>query len=243
MKNKVAIYDCVYSDLPEDLVRISEMEKELVRLGMEPAATFLDVKQDRLKPRSGYLDLWENLKAGRVEAVMVYSLERLASTMKELFTLIDFFEKNDVVLISLWDGINTSIGSQKWFFSVSHSFRAIDKNERSFKVRKGMAKAKKNGVTLGRPGIEAPTLRMVLKYLLEYLSSPETSYQPKQICARTGISSSTFHGIKGVVEQLVLGVSFEKACEGTTVGTNTLQTVYELYETYEKDFLADVPEL
>ena len=51
--------------------------------------------------RPGLEDLLSLVRAQQVEAVMVYKLDRLTRSVKDLSTLVELFEKKGVALVSL----------------------------------------------------------------------------------------------------------------------------------------------
>ena len=85
------------------------------------------------------------------DSLVVYKLDRLGRSMKDLLTIIEQLQEKNVSLISLRDNIDTSSTTGKL---VMHIFAALAEFERDLireRTGEGRAAALKKGVKFGRP--------------------------------------------------------------------------------------------
>ena len=85
------------------------------------------------------------------DILVVYKLDRLGRSMKDLLTIIEQLQEKNVSLISLRDNIDTSSTTGKL---VMHIFAALAEFERDLireRTGEGRAAALKKGVKFGRP--------------------------------------------------------------------------------------------
>jgi site-specific DNA recombinase len=60
----------------------------------------------------------EDIKNGKIQAVIVWKLDRLARNTKVLLGLIDFFNQYNIIFISANESIETATASGKFFLTV-----------------------------------------------------------------------------------------------------------------------------
>lgn len=85
------------------------------------------------------------------DALVIYKLDRLGRSMRDLLNILTYLEKRGVGVISLKDGIDVSSTSGKL---IMHIFAALAEFERDLikeRTAEGRAAAKKKGVKFGRP--------------------------------------------------------------------------------------------
>lgn len=83
--------------------QVADCAAEAERRGWPIAQQFVDndVSATRGKPRPEYVRLLEGIKAGQIDAVIVWDIDRLTRTPSELETFIDLADKNGVALASI----------------------------------------------------------------------------------------------------------------------------------------------
>ena len=117
------------------------------------------------KARAEFDSLTKAIRTGDV--VVVCSLDRLARSLKELVSIIEGFNKDNVSFISLRENIDTSTTTGRFFF---HVFAAISEFERELireRTNAGLAAAKARGRSGGRPKSLSDKQREMVKELLK----------------------------------------------------------------------------
>lgn len=84
------------------------------------------------------------------DAVLVYKMDRLGRSLKNLFEIMDKFKENDVEFISATESIDTSTPAGRMFFSMVGAFAQYEAEIIKQRIKDGLAEARKRGVKLGR---------------------------------------------------------------------------------------------
>lgn len=85
------------------------------------------------------------------DIVVVYKLDRLARSLKDLIDLVSLLEAKKVDLVSLSDGINTVSAVGKLMFHLVGAFAEFERNLVSERTKLGLASARARGRTGGKP--------------------------------------------------------------------------------------------
>ena len=115
--------------------------------------------------RRGLDQLMKAVRAGKVDVVLCYNLDRLGRSLSHLVQLIGEFAAHKVALIVPGQGINTS-SSNPASALLLNMLGAIAQFEHSIiveRVNAGLAAARRRGIKLGRPGTLAVHREAVAK--------------------------------------------------------------------------------
>ena len=127
----------------------------------------------------------EYLRAG--DSLVIWRLDRLGRSLKDLVTIIEDLRNADVGFKSLNDGIDTSSPMGKLQFGI---FAALAEYEREIIVQRtkaGLEAAKKRGKVGGRkPGLNKEAKKKAASAKKLYLTG---DYTADEICTMTGIGS------------------------------------------------------
>lgn len=110
----------------------------------------------------------KSLKKG--DTFVISKLDRLARGTKQLLTLAEFFEENEINFVSVQDSIDTSTPIGKFFFTVMSAFAEMEAALIRERVLSGLEAAKESGVILGRPPLDKHIDDVVNDYLNTELS-------------------------------------------------------------------------
>jgi DNA invertase Pin-like site-specific DNA recombinase len=104
--------------------------------------------------RPGWSKLWADVLAGRVSKVVVWRLDRLGRTLRELVALRDELCARKVGLVSLRDGLDLSTATGRMIFGVLATLAEWEKEIRAERQLAGIAEAKAEGKRWGgrKPG-------------------------------------------------------------------------------------------
>lgn len=147
---------------------------------------FTDTSSGILDARKGLTDALEFLRAG--DSLVVWKLDRLGRSLKNLIETINQLQAKDIGFISLQEKVDTTTSGGKLIF---HVFGALAEFERELireRTRAGLAAARARGRLGGRPRkLSAQQIEMAQKLIKD----PNTSI--KEICQVLKISRATLY--------------------------------------------------
>ena len=92
-----------------------------------------------------------NVRANRVDCVLVYKLDRIGRSLKHLLNLFEEFKNQGVEFVSLTQNINTNTPEGKMFWQMLGVFAEYERELIVARTNSGLARARRQGKTLGRP--------------------------------------------------------------------------------------------
>src|SRR6516162_4680767 len=110
---------------------------------------FRDKFTGRTMNRPGMDDLLEQLRAGRLERIVVCRLDRLGRTTKGLCQLFDELSERKVDLVSLKDGFSLASPAGRLHARILASVAEYETEVRAERVAAGQAAARRTGKTWG----------------------------------------------------------------------------------------------
>lgn len=99
--------------------------------------------------RPGLEKLLESMRAGKIERIVVWRLDRLGRTARGLTALFEELRERGVGLVSLKDGLDLSTAAGRLMANVLASVAAYETEIRAERVAAGQAVAKKQGKKWG----------------------------------------------------------------------------------------------
>ncbi len=112
---------------------------------------FEDTASGRLVDRPGLQRALEVLRRG--DTLVVWKLDRLGRSVKQLVDLVSSFDRDGINFVSLTDGIDTSTPAGRFFFHVMASLAQMERELIVERTRAGLAAAKRLGRRGGRKRI------------------------------------------------------------------------------------------
>jgi len=101
--------------------------------------------------RPGLDRLMRDAKAHKFDLVIVARFDRFARSTAHLLRALDEFQQRGIDFVSLSENIDTSTAVGKMIFTVLSAVAELERNLIRERVAMGIARAKKQGKTLGRP--------------------------------------------------------------------------------------------
>ena len=153
MKEKrVGIYVRVSTASGQDTaMQEAELSEYAERRGWN-AKIYRDKGQSGTKEHRPALDaLLADVRKRRIDIVAVWSLDRLARTVRQLLELADEFNSLGVDLFSYKQNIDTSSPAGRLTYQVLSSVAEFERELLRARVRSGLANARAKGKVLGRP--------------------------------------------------------------------------------------------
>lgn len=163
--------------------RLDLQQQALREAGCEKI--YEDTGSGRLADRPGLLSALDQLRSG--DTFVVWKLDRLGRSVKQLVDLVSGFERDGVNFVSITDAIDTSTPAGRFFFHVMASLAQMERELIVERTRAGLEAARKRGTKVGRkPSMTESKLASARQLLCSGMS-------PRQVAADLGISVATLY--------------------------------------------------
>ena len=93
--------------------------------------------------------LMEDIKAGGIDIIVVYKLDRLSRSLLDFMNLAEFFEQHNVSVISVTQDINTSTSSGRMMLNILMTFCQFEREILVERIKDKIAGAKRRGKFCG----------------------------------------------------------------------------------------------
>ncbi|GBU80722.1 recombinase family protein [Staphylococcus aureus] len=123
------------------------------------------------------------------DTLVIYKLDRLGRTTKQLIELSQWFDDNGIDLQIIDMNISTKDAMSKMFFTMMSAFAELEANLLSERTKKGLASARARGRLGGRPSLPDHKKREI-KFLYD-----EQMMTGEEIAKKTGVSRSTVYRV------------------------------------------------
>lgn len=120
------------------------------------------------------------------DSIVVWKLDRLARSTRQLLELSERFDRDGVDLVSLNDQIDTSTPQGKLWYTMTAAMAEMERDMIVERTKAGLEAARARGVRMGRP-------RTCGKQVDTAMSLHEGGMTIKEACERTGISRQTYY--------------------------------------------------
>ncbi len=163
--------------------RLGLQREALTRAGCE--RVFEDTASGRITERPGLLQALDQLRSG--DTLVVWKLDRLGRSVKQLVDLVSGFERDGVNFVSITDAIDTSTPAGRFFFHVMASLAQMERELIVERTRAGLEAAQSRGTRVGRKPAMAESKVASAKKLLNSGMSART------VAADLGVSVATLY--------------------------------------------------
>ena len=143
--------------------RLDVQHEALRRAGCE--RVYEDTASGRVSDRPGLLRALDQLREG--DTLVVWKLDRLGRSVKQLVDLVSGFERDGVSFVSITDAIDTSTPAGRFFFHVMASLAQMERELIVERTRAGLDAARDRGRRGGRPPAMTEARLAVARKLLE----------------------------------------------------------------------------
>ena len=144
---------------------LDSQKDELLKYGC--SKIFFEKASGKNVERTELKKLIEGLRENDV--VVVYKLDRLARSLKDLIELVSELALRKVEFVSLSDGINTGSAVGKLMFHLVGAFAEFERNIISERTKLGLESARARGRTGGKPkGISAAAQKKAIRAKVLY---------------------------------------------------------------------------
>ena len=146
---------------------------------------FSDKKSGAQKARKGLEEALFHLRAG--DTLVVWKLDRLGRTVKQLVDLIEDLEEKGIQFKSLKDSIDTTTSTGRFFFHLIASLAQMERELIAERTKAGLEAAKRLGRTGGRPRLMTDGKVRSAKKLLK------SGMPPRDVAESLEISLATLY--------------------------------------------------
>src|SRR2546429_3022448 len=94
-------------------------------------------------------DLLEDIKAGRVDVVVVYKIDRLTRSLMDFARMVELFDSHEVSFVSVTQQFNTTTSMGRLTLNVLLSFAQFEREVTSERIRDKIAASKRKGLWVG----------------------------------------------------------------------------------------------
>jgi len=101
--------------------------------------------------RPGLDKLMNEVAAGQVSSVIVYSFSRFARSVKQLMEALELFDSRGVSFVSISENLDTNSSTGRFVFTILAALAALERQIIIERVNNGLANARAKGRRLGRP--------------------------------------------------------------------------------------------
>jgi len=120
-------------------------------------------KESTRKTRPIQWDLYNRLLKKEFDGLLFYKLDRWARSLKELVTHMEALYEKGVILVSYTENIDLSTSTGKLMMNIMGSFAEFERSIIRERTLAGLARARAQGKTLGRPRIKRKYTKGVVK--------------------------------------------------------------------------------
>ncbi len=93
--------------------------------------------------------LLEEIKAGLIDVVVVYKIDRLSRSLLDFLQMVKMFDNQNVAFVSITQQINTSTAAGRLMINVLMSFAEYEREVTGERIRDKIAASKKKGIWMG----------------------------------------------------------------------------------------------
>lgn len=166
----------------QDLTRQMDL---LMEKGVKPENILTEKMSGTKNNRPELNRLMDKIRPG--DTVLVESFSRLGRSTKDLIELVDFFEKNEVKLVSIRESFDTGTPQGKLMLSVFQAFSQFERDLIVQRTKEGLESARARGRKGGRPKVKEKFINRAIKLY------DSREYSISEIVGMTGISQATLY--------------------------------------------------
>ena len=184
MSKKTTIYARVSTQDQHPEAQVKQLKRYANDRGLQVVNIYEEKVSATKTDRPQLQKLLDDVRKRKTDAVLIWKLDRLARSTRELLNRLEEFRTLNVELISYTENIDTTTPAGKAMFSMVAVFAEFENDIRSERIRAGMENAKQKGKHLGRPPTPDATIKKIKQ--MSKVGLPNA-----HIMRETGISRNT----------------------------------------------------
>jgi site-specific DNA recombinase len=158
--------------------------------------------------RPALQQLMEDIKAGKVNIVVVYKIDRLTRSLADFAKLVEIFDQHNVSFVSVTQAFNTTTSMGRLTLNVLLSFAQFEREVIGERIRDKISASKKKGMWMGGCpplGYDVKERQLVIneqeaktvRYIFDQLLELKTLMRLKEHLDIKGITSKTWVSVNG----------------------------------------------
>lgn len=138
--------------------------------------------------RPGLARVMKLAKARKIDVVIVQSLDRFGRSVKHLVTTLADLEALGVQFVSVSQGFDTTTPTGRLQMQMLAAFAEFERTLLVERVLSGLARARREGKTLGRPqtAVDSARVKRLRKQGSSWTDIAEVLQVPRTVCQRAG---------------------------------------------------------
>ena len=155
--------------------------------------------------RPGMVRLLEKMETGKVDAVIVYKLDRLSRKTLDTLNLIEAFEDKGIAFHSISEKVDTKSASGKFFLTIMSAIAQMERDLIAERTKDALSHKKSKGEWMGRIpfGFKVEDSRLVedpeeMKAIQKAKRMKRAGKSIRDIAKRLGLSTGYVHKIVNV---------------------------------------------
>ena len=141
------------------------------------------------KDRPAFDRLCKEATRRKFDVIMAWSVDRLGRSLQDLVTFLGELHAVGVDLFLHQQGVDTTTPAGKAMFQMMGVFAEFERAMIQDRVKAGLARAKAQGKTLGRPSVVSPEVRR------QVIEARQSGMSLRKIASVVGVSVGTVHGL------------------------------------------------
>lgn len=142
------------ADQAQHGVSLEAQTEKIQAMGTVQGANLTDILIDagesaKSLNRTGMTELLRKVDSGKVQAVIIYKLDRLTRSVRDLGALLERFEKKRVALISVTESLDTSTAAGRMVINIMMSVSQWEREAIGERTKDALAHLKANGLRVG----------------------------------------------------------------------------------------------
>jgi len=101
--------------------------------------------------RPALAQLMTDIRAGMIDIVVVYKIDRLSRSMKDFMKLIELFDEYKVSFVSVTQSFDTETALGRLMLNILQSFAQFERENSTERIRDKFAASKRKGIWMGGP--------------------------------------------------------------------------------------------
>jgi len=152
---KVAIYTRVSTKEQSVEMQILKCKSYCEYSKHEVYKIYKDIAESGKKEsRPAFDEMLKDMRKGKFKGLVVYKLDRMGRSLAHLISLFEEFKRRDIEFISVTQNIDSSTPEGKLFMRIMMIMSEYERELTVNRVIDGIARAKREGKTLGRPKVK-----------------------------------------------------------------------------------------
>lgn len=151
MHRKIGIYLRVSTEKQDLSMQRSELEAYCKARGWDNLKFHEDIGTGTNSQREGLKALMRDARARKIDLILIWKLDRLFRSLKDLVNTLNELEEIGVALVSLKDQIDMTTSTGRLMTHLLGAFAQFEADLIKSRVIAGIENARRKGKTLGRP--------------------------------------------------------------------------------------------